>query len=533
MKAANSEQLGHTPSHLSDLFPSPDQVPEQCRLGSAVLSPCLLLDGEVRRWEGELTPVSSPVCMRMDDHIERPIIGHVPAVNEAASREALAAAVCAWGNGRGAWPLMEMEGRIEAVEAFAAAIIGAREEMVKLLMWEIGKSLEESRAEIDRTIGYITSTIEAVRTSVRTQDPAHRTAGITVQVKDAPLGVCLLLGPFNNPVYETYTMVVPALLMGNTIVVKAPKFGVMVHQLLFQSLATCFPRGVVNFIYGAPDGEEPASLLMKTGQVDVFSFIGSTTGAEALVCQHPQPLRLRTVLSLGAKNAALIMADADISAAVGECVRGALGFNGQRCTALKILFVHESVADRFLSKFCDAVAELPIGMPWHKNVKITPLPEFGKAESMAVYVEDAVAEGGSIINAGGGAHSATLFRPAVIFPVSPVAQLYKEEQFGPVVPVRPYKDEEELLRFVASCRYGQQVSLFGKNAQKISGLAKILKNQVGRVNINCKCQRGPDILPFAGRRDSGMTTLSVGNTLKAFSMPSVFASVSGGEVTEK
>ena len=102
--------------------------------------------------------------------------------------------------------------------------------------------------------------------------------------------------------------------------------------------------------------------------------------------------------------------------------------------------------------------------------------------------------------------------------------MYGEEQFGPVVPVLSYRTDEEFLEFIASCDYGQQVSLFSTNQGEIAGWVEHLKNQVGRININCKCQRGPDSLPFAGRKDSGVTALSVVDTLKIFSLPSVVAS---------
>jgi glyceraldehyde-3-phosphate dehydrogenase (NADP+) len=217
------------------------------------------------------------------------------------------------------------------------------------------------------------------------------------------------------------------------------------------------------------------------------------------------------------------MADADISVAVRECVMGSLAFNGQRCTAIKLIFVHESVVDPFLSEFSNSVNSLPIGMPWEKGVKITPLPEFGKTDLLTSYMEDAIAKGSAVVNKRGGERCATLFRPAVLFPISPDARLYREEQFGPLIPVRSYRHEEDLLHFLASCRYGQQVSIFGRDTERMSDLVGNLENQVGRVNINCKCQRGPDVLPFAGRKDSGMTTLSIQDGLKAFTLPSVVA----------
>jgi glyceraldehyde-3-phosphate dehydrogenase (NADP+) len=508
---------------LSDLFPRPDGIPEAYRLDPDRYAPLYLIDGKVRRWEGRLIPVNSPICLRQKGTIERTVIGQIPAMDGSAALAALDAARRAWNNGRGTWPQMGGEARIEAVRAFASALAKAKEEIVRLLMWEIGKSIEESRAEVDRTLDYIELTIEAVKDAAHAANIQGKAGGMESLRKPAPIGVCLLMGPFNNPLYETYTMLVPALLMGNVTIVKAPKFGAILHQLLFWSLAACFPPGTVNFIYGGEKGVDTAEVLMKTGDVNVFSFIGSETGAGALVRQHPKPLRLRTILSLGAKNAALIMPDADIDSAVRECVMGSLGFNGQRCTALKILFVHESIAERFLPAFFEAVDDLPIGMPWQEGVKITPLPESGKTELMAAYVNDALSKGAMVLNRRGGTSAGTLFSPAVLYPVGKTAELYWKEQFGPVVPISPYGREEEFFDFVASSDHGQQVSLFGRDYGRMAEMVKHLENQMCRININCKCQRGPDILPFAGRKDSGMTVLSVRDTLQAFSLTSVVA----------
>jgi glyceraldehyde-3-phosphate dehydrogenase (NADP+) len=524
-KTSRLERALHdeTSQQLADLFPTADEIPAEFRIDTGGYLPRYLQDGEVRRWEGPLAPVSSPICVRENGTIKRPILASVPAMDESTALAALDAARGAWSNGQGPWPLAHPEARIEAVEAFLSSMSKAKEEIVRLLMWEIGKSLEESRAEVDRTIDYIRMAIEATREACKAEVSSHWAGGIAARVKAAPIGVCLLMGPFNNPVYETYTMLVPALLAGNTAVVKVPKFGVLPHQLFFRCLAESFPKGVVNYIYGGETGEDIAGSLMRTGCVDVLSFIGSSAGAAALVSRHPKPLRLRRILSLGAKNPGLITADADIETAVRECVLGSLGFNGQRCTALKILFVHESVADKFLREFCRGVDALPIGMPWEKGVKITPLPEFDKTVTMAAYVDDALGKGAVVVNSGGGDSSATLFRPAVVYPVAATSELYEKEQVGPVVPVHPYRKDEELLEFVASGDYGQQVSLFSGDPEKTADVVGRLSNLVGRINLNCKCQRGPDVLPFAGRKDSGMTALSVSETLKAFSMPSVIA----------
>lgn len=506
---------------LAARFPSADAIPAEHQIHPAAYERLYLQGGELREWTGPVTEVSSPICLNDNGTLKRPIIGRVPNMDPEAALAGLHAAVKAWDNGRGEWPTMSVAGRIAAVEKFIEKMVAVRDEVVRLLMWEIGKSLDDSRKEFDRTVDYIRLTIDALKDTDRQNSRFTLDTGVIAQVRRSPLGVCLSMGPFNYPLNETYTTLIPAIIMGNTVVVKPPKFGTMSHQPILQAFAESFPPGVVNFIYGT--GSKIIGPIMQTGLVDALAFIGSSRAAKLLKHEHPRPHRLRSILGLDAKNPALVMPDADLAVAVRECVTGALSFNGQRCTGLKLLFVHESIVEPFLEQLSAAIEKLPIGMPWDKGVKLTPLPEVNKAKSMQEYVDDAIGHGARVVNAGGGAFSETLYYPAVVYPVKPAAALYTKEQFGPVVPVCSYRDEQEFLDFVADSNYGQQVSLFGRDPEKLSKLIDPLANQVSRINLNAQCQRGPDSLPFTGRKDSAEGTLSISDALRCFSIRSLVA----------
>ena len=137
--------------------------------------------------------------------------------------------------------------------------------------------------------------------------------------------------------------------MGNTAIFKPAKHGVLLIAPLLEAFKESFPKGVVNIIFGR--GREIASPIMKSGKVDVLALIGHSSSAISLQDLHPQKNRLRLVLGLEAKNPAIILEDADIDLTVDECISGTLSYNGQRCTALKIIYVHEKVKDKFLNKF--------------------------------------------------------------------------------------------------------------------------------------------------------------------------------------
>jgi glyceraldehyde-3-phosphate dehydrogenase (NADP+) len=432
------------------------------------------------------------------------------------SLEALEAATNAYDLGKGVWPTMSVTQRIEHVENFLSAMRVKRDEVVTLLMWEIGKTLRDSEREFDRTCDYIVETIKAYKELDRNSAKFVDEQGFMAQIRRVPLGVSLCMGPYNYPLNETFTTLIPALIMGNTVVFKPAKYGVLLIRPLLDAFATSFPAGVINIIYGR--GRETVGALMETGKVDVFAFIGTNKGANELKRLHPKPHRLKAILGLDAKNPAIVLPDADLDNAVNECIAGSLSFNGQRCTALKILFVHESIVEEFIRRFNNRVSQLKAGMPWEEGVSLTPLPEPGKVEYLKGLVEDATAHGASVVNDNGGQHQHTFFYPAVLYPVNAKMRLYSEEQFGPVVPIVPFKSDDEPIDYVVNSNFGQQVSIFGTDSKRLARIMDAFVNQVGRINLNTQSQRGPDTFPFNGRKDSAEGTLSIADALRVFSI---------------
>ncbi len=508
-------------SEIISMFPPEHTVPEQYLLDYPMEQREYLCDGEIRQWYGDLQDVVSPIHGAILDAEQQKFLGRYPLLTEKVALEVLESACNAYGNGRGLWPIMSIAERILCVETFTCKMVEQRQEVVKLLMWEIGKTLSDAEKEFDRTIDYIRDTIDALKDLDRTSSRFVFEAGIIGQIRRAPLGVVLCMGPFNYPLNETFTTLIPALIMGNTVVFKPPKLGVLLHKPLLQAFRDSFPNGVVNTVYG--DGQEVVGPLMKSGRIDVLAFIGTSRVADILKNQHPKPHRLRCILGLEAKNAGIILSDADIENTVKECVLGSLSFNGQRCTALKVLFIHRNIADTFIDRFCAAVDKLQLGMPWDSETRITPLPEPNKSAYLNELIEDAVGKGAEIVNNNGGKAGHTLVAPTVVYPVSASMRLFSEEQFGPVVPIVPFDTMEEPMNYVADSAYGQQVSIFGNDHKEIAQLVDALVNQVCRVNINCQCQRGPDTFPFTGRKDSAEGTLSVTDALRAFSIRTLAA----------
>lgn len=497
-----------------------NSIPSEFRIEAPFSQNTYLVNGELKKWTGQTTPVFSTIS---STEIYAPtLLGSIPAMGATEADEVVNSAVSAYDNGQGLWPTMKVSDRIKCMEKFVTQMKTVRSEVVKYLMWEIGKSLPDSEKEFDRTVEYIYDTIEDYKQLDRNSARFIKSQGVNAMVRRGPLGVVLCLGPYNYPLNETFAMLIPAIIMGNTVIFKPAKFGVLVISPLLEAFRSSFPKGVVNIVYGR--GRDVASPIMESGKVTVLALIGNSKSAIALQDQHPNKNRLRLILGLEAKNPAIILRDADLDLAIQECISGTLSFNGQRCTALKILYVHESVAEEFNRRFAAKVDALAFGNPWEPGVMLTPLPEKEKPDYIQELIDDAKSKGAQVLNANGGQRFENYIFPAVIFPVNKEMRLYHEEQFGPVIPILTFKDIQEPLNDMAESNYGQQVSLFGKDIKTIAPLIDTLVNLVCRVNLNSSCQRGPDIYPFTGRKDSAVGTLSIHDALRSFSIRTFVAS---------
>ena len=497
-----------------------NNIPNEFKINKQINHKEYLIDGIISKWDGNQTNVYSTLLCDKEDK-EPYLLGNTPEMSGEYALKALEAAHSAFNYGQGVWPTMKVYERIQCMETFVEKMLTKREEVVKLLMWEIGKNLNDSRKEFDRTVEYIKDTIVEYKRIDRKGATFQNKSGVRALIRRGPLGVVLCLGPYNYPLNETFALLIPAIIMGNTTIFKPAKHGVLLIAPLLDAFKESFPPGVVNIVFGR--GREIATPIMKSGKIDVLALIGHSSSAISLQDLHPQKNRLRLVLGLEAKNPGIILKDADIESTVKECISGTLSFNGQRCTALKILYVHEDIKEEFLSKFVTAVDELKLGLPW-ENTLLTPLPEPAKPKYISDLIENAVNLGAKIMNKKGGEKQKNFVFPAVLYPVNKDMDVYKEEQFGPVIPIISFTDISTPIKDMSESNYGQQVSIFGKDVDTLGPVIDSMVNLVCRVNLNSACQRGPDIYPFTGRKDSAVATLSVHDALRSFSIRTFVAS---------
>lgn len=492
-----------------------------------------------------------------------PVIGKLPQMSKEQTLAVLKDAEKAWDGGSGTWPQMPFRERLDAIERLIQDLeTNQREKMVQVLMWEIGKNRKDAESEFDRTMAFGRQVMQVIR-GVNIDDESEanseyddefggswKSIGSTMAfVRRAAVGIVLCLGPMNYPLNETYATLIPALLMGNVVLMKVPTVGGLVHLLTMEAFQKALPAGAMNFVSGR--GRDTMPVLMETGKVDALAFIGGSGAADSLIRQHPYPHRLKIFLQLEAKNMGIFLPDLfrkgpgtaeELSKAVDQSVLGALSFNGQRCTSLKLFFIPKGHGAEFSNLMADRIDNMHTGLPWqtwdHGDGQtdskptyshFTPLPNKRRTDLMRRLIDDAVSKGAKIVNKEGGkiigGNESTLMVPAVLYPVTSDMQIYYEEQFGPIVPITEYENLDTVLAYGQKGQYGQQVSIFVSEEQTKTA-ARLLdrfSTVFGKININSQCARSPDTLPFSGRRSSAMGVMSVKDALREFSIPTVVA----------
>lgn len=503
---------------MLNIFPKLSDIPLEYIVEKSIEQRSSLIDGKLVRLDTDFQDVCSPIAINHGGELKPVRLGSHPLMNHEIAGDILASSINAMKSD--IWNSRSINYRASCIDEFTRELDKYKDEIVRLLMWESCKSIAEAISEFDRTIEYTRSTIAAYK-ELYSGSETRFSNGFAGKIVYSPVGVVLAMGPSNYPLYETYSLALPALLTGNSVIMKIPRYGALLHSSIINIMQGVFPAGAINVIYGK--NEETINPIMQTGNIDMLAYMGSNMFAEPIIQSHPRPYKLKKLLGLDAKNPAIVLSDADIEETAKELTLGALAFNGQRCAAIKIIFAHSSIYDELMEVLRREIESEKIGMPWDEDVRITPIFDRNRILYLKTLMEDALSKGAINYTQGGGTVLHTVFVPSLIGNITPNMRIYSEEQFGPIVPVVKYDDLNETVEYVNNSDFGQQISIFGKDEKVIVELAKAYYLQCGRVNINTKCQRGPDIFPFTGKKYSGAGELSVTSTLREFSLRGVIA----------
>jgi len=414
------------------------------------------------------------------------------------------------------WNEIPLNKRAEILNKSASLMIEWSEKLGHLLMREIGKPLNSAISEIIRTAEIFKATAESsLQISGETilgdafEGYSKEKLSITYRV---PLGVVLCIGPFNYPFNLTGSKIAPALMMGNSVVMKPPSQGPLtaLHFGIILEKAG-LPPGVFNIITGR--GSEIGDFLVSHPLIDMINFTGSSeTGKNLAKTAGMKPL----LLELGGKDAAIILDDADLDVTVKAIVLGAFSFSGQRCTAVKRVLPMSGIADKLIEKVTKETLKLTIGDP-AKNNSTGPLISSKQCDYVQGLIDDAL-EKGAVLKCGN-KREGNIIWPTILDNVNLDMRIAWEEPFGPVLPFIRINSAEQAIKISNKSEYGLQGMIFTENIDLAFNIAQEL--EVGTVQINGKSSRGPDHFPFLGTKSSGLGTQGIKYSLESMSRPKV------------
>ncbi|GAA0681545.1 MULTISPECIES: NADP-dependent glyceraldehyde-3-phosphate dehydrogenase [Clostridium] len=410
------------------------------------------------------------------------------------------------------WKQVPINKRADILHRAASILEENAEEIAEILTMEIAKDKKSSLAEITRTADYIRFSADAGKQLEGETIPGDSFPGteknkISVVTRE-PLGVVLAISPFNYPINLSASKIAPALIAGNSVILKPPTQGSISALYLAEVFNKAgLPRGVLNTITGK--GKDIGDYVVTHPKIDFINFTGSTeVGQHISKITTMKPL----LLELGGKDAAIVLEDADLDESAKNIVNGAYSYSGQRCTAVKRILVMEKVADELSTKIKNLVEKLSVGDP-RENSVIGPLINDKAADFVMNLIEDAEGKGAKLL--AGGKREGRLIYPTLFDHVNLDMKIAWEEPFGPVLPIIRIKSIDEAIKIANESKYGLQSSIFTKNIEAAFYIAD--KLEVGTVQINNKTERGPDHFPFSGVKSSGMGTQGIKYSIEAMS----------------
>ncbi|MCR8613102.1 MAG: aldehyde dehydrogenase family protein [Mycoplasma sp.] len=397
------------------------------------------------------------------------------------------------------WKFSEIENRINLLTNFANLLKDNAKRIAELMIREIGKNYDDSYTEIIRTYDYVLKTIEVFNKEINNveiiDEKIHGVKGKEAFLNKVPYGVVLAISPFNYPVNLAVAKFAPALLMGNTVVFKPATQGSLVGCVLAELIHEAgFPAGTFNLITGR--GRDIGDIAVQNPNISLITFTGSTKIGNRIASFSG---KIPLVLELGGKDAALVLDDADLEKTSTEIANGAFNFSGQRCTAIKRVFVTKSNADELIKKIIEKVTQFSTGYA-KENSFITPVIDEWTAKNAISLKEDAVLNGAKIVL--DSQRNKNFIGPMILDNVSLKSKLAWEEPFAPILPIIRIETDEKMIKEHNNSEFGLQASIFTENMDRAKKIAMQL--EAGTININKSSSRGPDVLPFTGVKNSGI-----------------------------
>jgi aldehyde dehydrogenase (NAD+) len=401
------------------------------------------------------------------------------------------------------WRLVPAPKRAEILYRAAELLLQRKEEFSKDMTREMGKVLAETRGDVQEAIDMTYYMAGEGRRLFGQTTPSELPNKFAMSVRQS-IGVCGLITPWNFPMAIPSWKMMPALVAGNTVVLKPAEDTPLSSYHLVQVLTEAgIPRGVVNLVSG--DGPNAGAPLSKHKKVPVISFTGSTAVGR-IIAEAGAPDFKHVSLEMGGKNIIIVMDDANLDLAIDGAVWGGFGTTGQRCTAASRVAVHKSVYGEFIKRFVERVKALKVGDGLDSQIEMGPCINEQQLKTVMSYVEIGKGEGAKLLTGGNrldsGAHAKGWFHaPTVFGDCSAKMRVAQEEIFGPVVSVIPIDSFDEAIEVANGVPYGLSASIYTRNVNQAFAAMRDL--YTGIVYVNAPTIGAETHLPFGGTKQTG------------------------------
>lgn len=435
-----------------------------------------------------------------DAHFDvfNPATGQVFAKAPSGSPEQLEAAITAAKGAFKIWSVLSYEQRQSYLDAYADALQEHRDELARLLTLEQGKPLTTmAEPEVDQAISWIRQ-IAARRIPV---EIVEENDNHIVELHHTPLGVVGAITPWNFPVLLALWKVAPALITGNTMVIKPSPFTPLTTLRFGQIAQSVLPAGVLSVVSG---GNELGPQMTAHPDIAKISFTGSTETGKHVIRSAAGTVK-RLTMEMGGNDAAIVMPDADWQAIIPQLYWGAIGNSGQWCVGIKRLYVHSSYRAEFVAAFVEYAQQQVMGDGLDPAVTVGPVQNKMQYDKVRSFLDDIKANGYKVALGGEIDES----RPGYFIPVTVVdnppesSMIVQQEQFGPIVPIIAYDDVDDVVARANDSPFGLGGSVWGRDTQAAVAVANRL--ETGMVWVNEIHTQGIDI-PFGGHKQSGIGT---------------------------
>jgi len=455
--------------------------------------------GEWRESHGRRVPDFNPA-----DTSE--VVAEAPASTAEEAAEAVAAAERAFE----AWRNTPAPVRGQMLYRVQRRMEEQRDVLAEALTREEGKTLAESRGEVQRAINVVEFFAGEARRITGETIPSELPNNFCYTIKQ-PVGPVAIITPWNFPIAIPIWKIAPALVSGNTVVFKPASLTPLTATLIagiFQESG--LPPGVLNVVFGA--GREVGDTIVRHPAIRAVSFTGSNDVGTALY-QAAAARGIKCQCEMGGKNPIVVLADADLELAVESAVQGAFGSTGQRCTATSRAVVVDAVADEFLERLEARTAKLVVGPGLNPTTHVGPSVDDSQMKTVLDYVQIGKHEGARLVRGGdrltgNGLERGHFVNPAIFDRVTPEMRIAQEEIFGPVLSIIRVPDTSRALEVANGVRYGLSASVYTNDVAKMFRFVERL--DAGILHVNSPTVGGEAHIPFGGMKATGVGLREMG-----------------------